>query len=93
MRELLPILLVLACPLLMLVMMRGMHGGGDAGGCHRHDHSGPKSRDQMGIDELKDERDELNERIAQRTEPPLTQPDIPYRGIVDRRWRPPRRRL
>jgi Protein of unknown function (DUF2933) len=28
MRNLLPLILVLACPIMMIVMMRGMHGGG-----------------------------------------------------------------
>lgn len=30
MKELLPLLLVLACPLIMIIMMRGMHDGSDA---------------------------------------------------------------
>jgi hypothetical protein len=30
--------LVLACPLMMLVMMRGMHGSGDTHGHDEHDH-------------------------------------------------------
>jgi DUF2933 family protein len=52
----LPVLLVLACPLMMVFMMRGMHGGGHAHGSHS-----PKS-----LDELKAERDRLNEEIGRR---------------------------
>lgn len=54
---LLPLLLVLACPLLMLFMMRG-HGHGD--------HS------RKSIDELKAERDELNDEIGRRAERTVT---------------------
>jgi len=49
----LPVLLVLACPLMMVFMMRGMRGGG--GG-----HSA------KSLDELKAERDQLNEEIGRR---------------------------
>lgn len=57
---LLPLLLVLACPLMMIFMMKGMHGG--------HRHAQPKSREQMSMDELKQVRDELNNEIGQRAE-------------------------
>ena len=61
--SLLPVLLILACPLMMIFMMRGMHGG------HGHGQAvEPKSRAQMSMDELKHERDELNEEIGQRAE-------------------------
>jgi DUF2933 family protein len=59
---LLPLLLVLACPLMMIFMMKGMHGG------HGHRQAEPKSREQMSIDELKQARDELNDEIGQRAE-------------------------
>ena len=50
------ILFALACPLMMIFMMRG-HGG--HGGGHGHgEHS------QKSLDELKAERDELNEEIV-----------------------------
>ncbi len=75
---LLPLLLVLACPLAMLFMMRGMHGGGHG---HGHaDRSRPRdgeqqevadarpSRTTMSLDELKRERDELNALIGERAE-------------------------
>jgi hypothetical protein len=48
----LPVLLVLACPLMMVFMMRGMRGGGG--------HSA------KSLDELKAERDQLNEEIGRR---------------------------
>lgn len=61
-----PVLLVLACPLIMVFMMRGMHGG------HSHGRQGdaqePQCREEMTLDELKRERDALNAQIAQRAE-------------------------
>lgn len=61
---LIPLLFVLACPLMMIFMMRGMHGhSGHAQAGNEH-----HSRDQMTLDELKRERDELNEQIADRAE-------------------------
>lgn len=56
----LPLLLILACPLMMIFMMRGMHGG--------HRQGRQPSREQMTLDELKHTRDELNEEIGQRAE-------------------------
>ena len=53
------LLFVLACPLMMLFMMRGMHGQG--GRAHRRG-------EQMTLDEMKRERDSLNEQIAERAE-------------------------
>ena len=61
---LIPLLFVLACPLMMIFMMRGMHGqSGDAQG-----HDQTARRDQMTLDELKRERDALNEEIGERAE-------------------------
>lgn len=55
-------LLILACPLLMWLMMRGGHGHGGHGG-HAHSQSqGPAS-----IDDLRQRRDELDQEIAART--------------------------
>ena len=52
-------LLVLACPLLMWLMMRGGHGHGG----HAHGQSqGPAS-----IDDLRRRRDQLDQEIAART--------------------------
>lgn len=61
---LLPLLLVLACPLMMIFMMKGMHGGHG----HAHGHPEPKSREQMSMEELKQARDELNDEIGQRAQ-------------------------
>jgi Protein of unknown function (DUF2933) len=60
---LLPFLLIVACPLMMIFMMRGLHGhGGNA-------QADPKPpRERMSLDELKHERDELNELIGDRAE-------------------------
>lgn len=54
------LLLLLACPLLMWVMMRGGHGHG---GGHAHN-QGPAS-----IDDLRRRRDELDREIAGRELP------------------------
>jgi Protein of unknown function (DUF2933) len=54
------LLFVLACPLMMILMMRGMHGGG------QHSPTETKSRERMSLDELKHARDELNEEISER---------------------------
>jgi hypothetical protein len=62
MREILPFVLVLACPLVMILMMRGGHG--HVG--HAHDAKPP--REPVSLDELKRERDELNELIGARAE-------------------------
>lgn len=67
---LLSLLVVLACPLMMVFMMRGMHGGhGHAGhGGHGHGEAQKPPRDGMSLDELKRERDELNDLIMDRAE-------------------------
>jgi Protein of unknown function (DUF2933) len=62
--SLLPFLLVIACPLMMVFMMKGMHSGHG----HGHAQAEPKSRKQMNMDELKQARDELNDEIGQRAE-------------------------
>lgn len=56
------LLLLLACPLMMVFMMRGMHGHGGRA------QAAPKSREHMNMDELKHARDELNEEIGNRAE-------------------------
>ena len=55
------LLIVLACPLMMIFMMRGMHGSHDGHG-GRADHS------EKSLEELKHERDLLNEEIGERAE-------------------------
>jgi len=57
-----PVVLVLACPLMMVFMMRGLHGG------NRHGRASADPGDEMSLDELKHERDRLNEQIAERAE-------------------------
>lgn len=67
----LPLLLILACPLMMVLMMFGMHGHG-----HGHGHAGRQAppdeaqppRQRMTLEELKRERDELNALIGDRAE-------------------------
>ena len=69
----LPLLLILACPLMMVLMMFGMHGHGHGHG-HRHaGHGAPPDeaqppRRRMTLEELKRERDELNALIGDRAE-------------------------
>jgi hypothetical protein len=75
---LLPFLLVIACPLVMIFMMKGMHRGHGQG----HGQTQPKSREWMSMDELKAARDELNEEIGQRAE------EIVYSGDGHRRVSP-----
>lgn len=67
------LLLLLACPLMMFFMMRGMHGGhgGNANSGHAHgaggcddDHAG--SDPTTSLDELRRRRDELDRQIEQR---------------------------
>ncbi len=66
------LLLVLACPLMMVFMVRGMHGGHggkaesrghDTGGCHSG-HSAADSSTSLG--ELRRQRDELDRQIEER---------------------------
>jgi hypothetical protein len=66
------LLLILACPLMMIWMMRGMHGGRGskadegyakrhAAGCS-HGHSDPSA----SLDDLRSQRDELDREIEER---------------------------
>ena len=74
MRELLLIALIVACPLLMMWMMRGGHGhGGHADGGHAHGHDGcgghghsDSSASNASTDDLRRQRDELNRLIEGR---------------------------
>lgn len=52
------LLLLLACPLMMVFMMRGMHGG--HGGTHKQDEP------QGSLEELRRQRDDLDRQIEQR---------------------------
>jgi hypothetical protein len=67
------LLLVLACPLMMVFMMRGGHGHGGqgqsshAGSCHGGKHGSAEDqaeiRTQTSLDELRERRDDLDARI------------------------------
>lgn len=74
-------LLILACPLMMIFMMRGHRGHGHGGHAHgdhgqtagangrsdgEHEHDEDCSHDDESLDDLKRSRDELDERIAAR---------------------------
>ena len=37
---------IIICPLMMLFMMRGMHGGGNGGDTHSKDDNAPRERDR-----------------------------------------------
>ena len=68
------LLLLLACPLMMVFMMRGMHGshGGNAEGGHAHGmggcHGGTHNPDEPkgSLEELRRQRDDLDRQIEQR---------------------------
>ena len=66
------LLILLACPLMMVFMMRGMHGGhggnADSGHAHGADgHHGNGSADTSGsIDDLRRQRADLDRQIEQR---------------------------
>jgi Protein of unknown function (DUF2933) len=67
MRELLIIALVLACPLMMVLMMRGGHGhGGHAQARGDESGEGEISREPNSIAELRRRRDELDRLIEER---------------------------
>jgi hypothetical protein len=64
------VFLVLACPLMMMLMMRGGHGhggedAGHAGGCHSGQGDEPKQR-ETPTDDLRRQRDELDRVIEER---------------------------
>ena len=69
------LLLILACPLMMIFMMRGMHGGhggnaegghthGMAGGCHGNMHGQGDSA--SSLDDLRRQREDLDRQIEER---------------------------
>ena len=59
MKSLLPLLLVLMCPLIMVFMMRGMHGGDHQNA--QVDHS--SSDEHLSVDELVALRADLDSRL------------------------------
>ncbi len=61
------LLLVLACPILMWLLMRGGHGHGGHDHGHRHGHGGGShAGEQASIGDLRQRRDELDREIAAR---------------------------
>jgi hypothetical protein len=69
------LLLVLACPLMMIFMMRGHGHGGHGqseghtghGGCHgSHGAHNGRAHQREAIDDLRRQRDELDKQIAER---------------------------
>jgi hypothetical protein len=65
------LLLVLACPLMMIFMMRGhghgaSHGQGTQSGHAGCGHSGHAREDPVSVDDLRRQRDELDRQIAER---------------------------
>lgn len=66
MRAFLPYLFILVCPLMMLFMMRGMHGrrSDNAPGHGAFDEHGTLRRGQS-LTSLNDERDRLEEQLAE----------------------------
>ncbi len=62
----LTLLLVLACPLMMVFMMRG-HGSHGSGGCHggHHEEEGDPGTSELSADELRHIRDRLDQRIEE----------------------------
>jgi hypothetical protein len=64
------LLILLACPLMMMWMMRGGHGGHadhthGAGGCH-NGHDDVDAKTETSLDDLRLQRDELDDEIAKR---------------------------
>jgi hypothetical protein len=59
------ILLVLACPLMMIFMMRGMHGGhGDSAGQHKDSPDERIAELEQQVRELRGARDGKSEKAA-----------------------------
>ena len=64
------LLLILACPLMMIFMMRGMHGGqgGNADGGHTHGMAGMRGQAdaKSSLDDLRRQRETLDREIEER---------------------------
>jgi hypothetical protein len=61
MRSFLPLLFLLICPLMMVFMMRGMHGGGHK----KPDAEHSSSEERLSATELRDLRAELDARLEE----------------------------
>ena len=67
------LLILLVCPLMMIFMMRGMHGGGQGSAGHGHSHGGDGAtsseedcKTPVSLDELRRQRDSLDREIDER---------------------------
>jgi Protein of unknown function (DUF2933) len=66
------LLLIVACPLMMIFMMRGMHGGqgGNADGGHTQAHTADNSHGHgdtnSSLEELRRQREQLDREIEER---------------------------
>jgi len=64
------LLLILACPLMMIFMMRGMHGGhgGNAEDGHAHSggHDHARNDSSASLEELRRQRKQLDRQIEER---------------------------
>lgn len=60
------LLLILACPLMMIWMMRGMHGGKADAGNPTAGRSSCHNDSTASLDELRRRRDQLDREIEQR---------------------------
>ena len=68
MRQLVPFVFVLICPLMMLFMMRGMHGSrsrADRLKSETSQHGASPASDDAEVAALREERDDLRARIEQ----------------------------
>ena len=71
------LLLIVACPLMMFFMMRGMHGGHGGNAESGHEHGSGSNHDHAGtdantsLDDMRRQRDDLDREIEEReaTEP------------------------
>lgn len=66
MAQYLYILLVLACPLMMIWMMRGMHGHGHSGQSHGAHHGRNGADEPLSLEDLQRQREELDRQIRER---------------------------
>lgn len=67
------LLILLACPLMMVFMMKGMHGGSQGSSGHGHAHGGDHNSpagDELdrtaSLDDLRRQRDSLDREIDER---------------------------
>ena len=74
MRNLLPLLIILACPLMMIFMMRGMHGGND----HDQQQHTPDPQARSPFDPTSEDRiAELEREVEALREQARTRDNVP----------------